>query len=120
MAKTVIRTDDMNGDEGAVEVLFSFQGTDYSIDLADTSIKEMEEFLGDFIEKSVVVPKGVAASAKAGAKRSLTSKKSATGGETDVSVIRAWAVSNGFPNAPKRGRLPVDIREAYEAANPAE
>ncbi len=38
------------------------------------------------------------------------------GGSQDTAKIRAWAKENGY-EVNDRGRVPADIREAYEKAN---
>ncbi|CAN5160704.1 Lsr2 family protein [soil metagenome] len=41
-------------------------------------------------------------------------KKAADAGESDANEIRAWARENGY-EVGDRGRIPVALREAYEA-----
>ena len=40
--------------------------------------------------------------------------KSTTKGGAPTSEIRAWAKSNGY-DVPDRGRIPADVREAFNA-----
>ena len=42
--------------------------------------------------------------------------RAASGGSQDTAKVRAWAKENGY-NVNDRGRVPADIREAYEKAN---
>ena len=43
-------------------------------------------------------------------------RASAAGGSQDTAKIRAWAKENGY-EVNDRGRVPANIREAYEKAN---
>ncbi|MCW8220116.1 Lsr2 family DNA-binding protein, partial [Streptomyces griseolus] len=42
--------------------------------------------------------------------------RATTGGNKDTAEIRKWARENGH-NVNDRGRVPAEIREAYEKAN---
>lgn len=106
MAITEIRTDDLNGEPEAERITFSFQGTDYSIDLAKENLDIFTENLSDFIAKATVLT-------KAKATRGTRTKGASN---YDTAAVRAWALTNGFPDIPKRGRISADILAAYEAA----
>lgn len=109
MARTthVVITDDMDGSEGAQEVSFAFQGTEYTIDLSPKNLAKLEKSLTPYIEAGTRVP-----SSRRGARRGSGSAS----GKSDAAAIRAWAKENGH-SVPDRGRIPAEVREAYEAAH---
>jgi hypothetical protein len=105
--ETIIRlTDDIDGSEAAEELTFALRGTEYEIDLNVKNIAALEKALDKFIAVARKVPRGrgTAKAAKAPARR------------TDVATIREWAASNGYEIS-TRGRIPGEIREAYDAAH---
>lgn len=108
MARTthVVITDDMDGSEGAQEVSFAFQGTEYTIDLGEKNLAKLEKALTPFIE----------AGSKVSARRSTRRGSGSASGKSDAAAIRAWAKENGH-SVPDRGRIPAEVREAYEAAH---
>lgn len=109
MAITEIRTDDLNDDPDAVAVEFSYKGVDYTIDLGPANQGEFDTAMKDYIVGAHVVK-------SAGRPRTTGARKPSTGSNSDAGVIREWALANGFPEVPKRGRINADIREAYEKA----
>ena len=56
----------------------------------------------------------VAAGRRASGSRSAASRRTQVG--TSAREIRDWARSNGH-KVPDRGRIPSDVREAFEAAH---
>ena len=60
MAKTTIIqiTDDLDGSTDAQEVSFSFQGSDYTIDLAKKNLAAFEKALKPYIDRATRVSKG--------------------------------------------------------------
>lgn len=118
MASTTVLSDDFDPTiTGDVEtVSFAYKGKEYTIDLGADNRKETDEFFQAYIDA------GRPASATvSGAKRGRA--RTATSGNTDASKIREWAEANGYKGPdggalPKRGRIPAELREAYEKANP--
>lgn len=108
MAKTTIVqvTDDLDGSKGAEEVSFSFQGTDYTIDLAKKNLSSLEKALKPYIEAATKVPKGPS--------RRRRSSKSA-GAAPNLGAVREWARSAGI-EVSSRGRIPQAVLDQYEAA----
>lgn len=103
MAKkvNVIIVDDLDGTEPAESVRFGLDGADYEIDLNEDNAKQLREALSPFVGS---------ARRLSGARR----KSSGSGG--NASVVRTWARENGH-EVPARGRIPREIREAYDSAH---
>lgn len=107
MAQKVITqlVDDIDGKEIAdgkgETVSFALDGASYEIDL---SSKNADAFRGLFQDH-------VAVARKVGRKAGGVGKRSHTG--PSAAEIRDWARSNGF-EVPDRGRIPADVREAFE------
>ncbi|MFF8787298.1 Lsr2 family protein [Streptomyces sp. NPDC015125] len=106
MAQKVITifTDDLTGEESteAATHTLSLDGVTYEIDLSPDSYDQLLEAVGPFL--------------KAGRKSGKGRKpRKAAGGNEDTAAIRAWAKSSGY-NVSDRGRVPAEIREAYQKA----
>ncbi|KQY61825.1 histone-like nucleoid-structuring protein Lsr2 [Nocardioides sp. Root140] len=105
MAQKVITliSSDLSGAEGAAEYSFALDGVEYAIDLTAKEKDELDKALARFIE----------AGRKVGA-RGRKAAKSASG--TSAAEVRAWGKENGY-SVPDRGRIPAEVREAFEATN---
>jgi hypothetical protein len=110
----VILEDDLEGGSADETVTFALDGVAYEIDLKSDNAEKLRGLLAPYVDK--------------GRKQSgrLTSARRSTGraagravsGAADTAKIRAWAKENGY-TVNDRGRVPSDIREAYERANAA-
>ena len=100
----VILIDDIDGGKADETVTFALDGTTYQIDLSTYHAGELRNAIGPWIAK------GRRATTRAGRARGPRR----TGG--DIPVIRAWARAHGFAVS-DRGRIPAEIRQAYEAAH---
>ena len=109
----VILEDDLDGGSADETVTFALDGVAYEIDLKSTNADKLRGLLAPYLEK--------------GRKQSgrLTSARRSTGrgtairpaaGAPDTAKIRAWAKEQGL-DVNDRGRVPSNIREAYESAN---
>ena len=109
----IVLVDDIDESEATQTVAFALDGTNYEIDLNDENADALREALAPYVGHARKVGRG-GGSGGGGAKRG----RAATGGSGDTSAkeIREWARSNGF-KVPERGRIPADVREAYDAAN---
>jgi len=96
--------DDLDGGDAAETVAFGLDGRSYEIDLNAKNAKALRDALAKY----------VAASRRAGG-RTVGSKRRTQVG-TSAREIRDWARSNGR-KVPDRGRIPSDVREAFEAAH---
>lgn len=105
MAKNTIThiTDDIDGSQDASEVTFSFDGVDYTIDLAKKNRTAFEKAVKPYLQAATKVGKASRRSAPKTARR------------TDLADVRAWAKEQGL-NVSERGRISADVLEAYDAA----
>jgi hypothetical protein len=99
--------DDLDGAEGAETILFGLDGTTYEIDLTPENAATLRETLEPWI-KAGRRPK----SQRPGVKPA----KAAPPAEGETAKIRAWAREEGR-EVSDRGRIPAEIREAYQAAH---
>ena len=105
----VLLLDDIDGGEASETVTFAIDGKTYEIDLNEKNAKKRRDALDPYL-KSGRRSGGRAARAARGTVRP------ATGGGPDTAKIRAWAKENGY-DVNDRGRVPANIREAYEKAS---
>ncbi|MFG2893786.1 Lsr2 family protein [Streptomyces sp. Pv4-95] len=104
----VLLVDDLDGGEADETVTFSLDGKSYEIDLTTANAAKLRESLADFVKA------GRRTGGRASSGRGKA--RAAAGGTQDTAKVRAWAKENGY-NVNDRGRVPADIREAYEKAN---
>lgn len=106
---SVILVSDLSGTESDdVETVgFAIDGSAYEIDLTAKEAEKLRHSLGEFIDN--------ARRAGRAPKASTAAPKNTTKVGSDAKAIRAWAASNNV-NVPPRGRIPVEVREQYEAA----
>jgi hypothetical protein len=105
----IVLEDDIDGSEATQTVSFALDGTSYEIDLNDKNAAALRDAFAQYIGH------GRKASSGGGSRRGRRSSSSSSGGSS-ARDIRAWARANGH-KVPDRGRIPSDVREAYEAAN---
>ncbi len=106
----IILVDDLDGSEATETVAFGLDGTSYEIDLNDAHAEELRAALAGYVGHARKV-----AGSKRGRKSPSSSASTAANG-TSASEIRDWARSNGM-DVPDRGRIPANVREAFESAN---
>ena len=102
----IVLVDDIDGSEATQTVAFALDGTSYEIDLNDKHAEELRNAVANFVGHARKVSRG-------GKRRTAAAS---TAGGASAKEIRDWARSNGF-KVPDRGRIPSDVREAFEAAN---
>lgn len=92
-----------------IPIEFTFENVTYVIDLTAEHVEEFREYLQPYMD---------AAHEKIKVKRSSATINDAVPGETtkDRAKIRKWAWKQGM-SVPIRGKIPRDIRAAYEAAH---
>ncbi|RLU85785.1 hypothetical protein CTZ27_25765 [Streptomyces griseocarneus] len=105
----VLLVDDLDGGEADETVTFALDGKSYEIDLTTANADKLRDALADYV-KSARRTGGRTAGARGKARTAPAV------GSQDTAKIRAWAKKNGY-NVNDRGRVPADIREAYEKAN---
>ncbi|WP_066933756.1 histone-like nucleoid-structuring protein Lsr2 [Streptomyces sp. NBRC 110611] len=103
----VLLVDDLDGGEADETVTFALDGKSYEIDLSDANADKLRESLAEFVK----------AGRKTGGRSGGRGKaRASSAGSQDTAKIRAWAKENGY-SVNDRGRVPADIREAFEKAN---
>lgn len=107
--KTIVRlVDDMDGSEGTHTHTIALDGRVVEIDLNDKNSAKLLKALTPFLEAG--------RKAKAAPGKAAPQKAKSSGSGQDTGAIRAWARENGL-TVNDRGRVPAEIREAYEKAN---
>ena len=100
----IVLEDDIDGSEATETVSFALDGTSYEIDLNEKNASGLRDALATYV--------GHGRKVSGGARRG---RKSAATSGTSAREIRDWARSNGH-KVPDRGRIPADVRDAFEAA----
>lgn len=100
----IVLIDDVDGSTATQTVNFGLDGTQYEIDLNDDHASELRASLESWISSSRKV---------AGSRRG---RKAAPAAGGNAAAIREWARSKGY-EVSDRGRVSVEIREAYAKAH---
>ena len=103
----IVLEDDIDGSEATQTVSFALDGTSYEIDLNDKNAAKLRDAVAAYV--------GHGRKVSGGARRGRRSSAATTSGHS-AKEIRDWARSNGH-KVPERGRIPGEVREAFEAAN---
>ena len=98
----IVLEDDIDGSEAAETVSFSLDGVSYEIDLSQANAGKLRDDLARWVGHARRV-----------GGRKAAGKKPKGGAAND---IRAWALAQGM-QVSARGRVPAEVREAYEKAN---
>ncbi|MBM7518135.1 histone-like nucleoid-structuring protein Lsr2 [Nocardioides nitrophenolicus] len=104
----IVLVDDIDGTEATQTVSFGLDGAQYEIDLNDDNASALREALAPYVGHGRKSGRGGAGKRSGG--------RAAAAGGTSAKEIREWARDNGFA-VPERGRIPADVREAYESAH---
>ncbi|GGU30455.1 histone-like nucleoid-structuring protein Lsr2 [Streptomyces lavendofoliae] len=104
----VLLVDDLDGGEADETVTFALDGKTYEIDLTTANADKLRGLLEPYTKS------GRRTGGRSAAGRGKG--RAAAGGSPDTAKIRAWAKENGY-NVNDRGRVPADIKQAYEDAN---
>ncbi len=103
----VLLVDDLDGGEADETVTFALDGKTYEIDLTTANADKLRGLLEPYVKNGRRTG-GRSARGKAA--------RPSSGATQDTAKIRAWAKANGY-EVNDRGRVPANIREAYEKAN---
>ena len=103
----IILVDDIDGSDAVETVSFGLDGTTYEIDLNKKNAAGLRDALGSYVGHARKVT---------GARGGRRSASSRTNMGPTAREVRDWARSNGH-SVPDRGRIPADIREAFDKAN---
>ncbi|WP_040816333.1 histone-like nucleoid-structuring protein Lsr2 [Nocardia concava] len=113
MARKVIveLVDDYDGESTAEEtVLFAIDGVNYEIDLSGLNAAALRGLFEQWTPHARKVGRAAKTKAAPGKARAVDREQSM--------AIREWARANGF-DVSTRGRVPVEVMEAYDKANAA-
>ena len=102
----IVLEDDLDGSDATQTVSFGLDGTSYEIDLHDKNAGALRDALAGYVGHARKV---------GGARRGRRASAATSNGHS-AREIRDWARSNGH-KVPERGRIPGEVREAFEAAH---
>ncbi|GAB2971598.1 histone-like nucleoid-structuring protein Lsr2 [Nocardioides montaniterrae] len=102
----IVLVDDIDGSDATQTVTFGLDGATYEIDLNDEHAAQLRDALAAYVGNARKV-------GRAGARRTT---KASSGDGASAKEVREWAKSNGY-DVPERGRIPAEIREAFDAAS---
>jgi len=104
--KTIIQLeDDIDGTEADETVAFALDGTNYEMDLTSENADALRGVLDNYTAKA----------RKVGKAKSSRKAAAAPSGPA-AAEVRAWAKDNGH-NVSDRGRIPAEVRRAFDSAN---
>lgn len=106
----IVLVDDIDGSEATQTVTFGLDGATYEIDLNDDHAAGLRDALATYVGHGRKVGRS-----GAGTKRSTKAAAAADSGASAADV-REWARQNGY-DVPSRGRIPAEVRQAFDAAN---
>jgi len=101
----IILVDDIDGSDAVETVTFGLDGTTYEIDLNKKNAAALRDAVSGYVGHARKVT---------GSRGRRTTKTTNMG--PSAREVRDWARSNGF-KVPDRGRIPSDVREAFDKAN---
>lgn len=101
----LVLTDDFDGSEAAETVRFSLDQATYELELSTENADKLRETFAPFIAKARRVANTGGRGRRVGS----------SGPKRDTAKIREWAQNNGYQLG-DRGRIPLEIVEAYEAS----
>ncbi|NYI45491.1 hypothetical protein BJ993_002571 [Nocardioides aromaticivorans] len=107
----IVLVDDIDGSDATQTVAFGLDGASYEIDLNDDNAAALRDALAPYVGHGRKVGRG-----GGGAKRGGGRAAASSGAGASAKEIREWARDNGHA-VPERGRIPADVREAYDAAH---
>ncbi|RKE19756.1 Lsr2 family protein [Streptomyces sp. TLI_171] len=111
----VILEDDLDGGSADETVTFALDGVAYEIDLKSDNAEKLRGLLAPYVEKGRK-QSGRLTAPRRGGNSSRGAGRAAAAGTADTAKIRNWAKENGHP-VNDRGRVPSNVREAYEKAH---
>jgi hypothetical protein len=103
----IVLEDDLDGSPATETVSFGLDGKTYEIDLNDKNAGKLRDALAPYVG---------AGRSTGGARRGRKSSASASSLGPSAREVRDWARSNGY-DVPDRGRIPADVRSAFDAAH---
>jgi hypothetical protein len=101
----IVLEDDLDGSTADETVTFGLDGVTYEIDLAKKNAAKLRDLLAGYVGVARRVP----------GRGSRRARGRSVSGPT-ASQVREWARAKGY-EVSDRGRVPADVRAAYDAAN---
>ncbi|HSS67983.1 MAG TPA: Lsr2 family protein [Nocardioidaceae bacterium] len=101
----IVLEDDLDGSTADETLTFGLDGTTYEIDLSKKNAAKLRDALAGYVGVARRVP-------SRGSRRS----RGRSSGGPSASQVREWARAQGY-DVSDRGRVPADVRTAYDAAN---
>jgi hypothetical protein len=98
---TTTLTDDIDGSTASSTIAFSYEGTNYEIDLSKANARAFEKTMALYVGHARKV-------------RNTRRTSQRRANATDLGALREWARANGY-DVSDRGRVSAAILEAYAA-----
>lgn len=108
----IVLIDDIDGSEATQTVTFGLDGATYEIDLNDDNAAALRDAFATYVGHARKVGRGGGGSGR----RAKASSAAAADSGASAADVREWARQNGY-DVPARGRIPADVRQAFDAAN---
>ncbi|MGX2996516.1 histone-like nucleoid-structuring protein Lsr2 [Streptomyces sp. JNUCC 64] len=106
----VLLVDDLDGGEADETVTFALDGKTYEIDLTTANADKLRGLLEAYVKG------GRRTGGRSAGGRGKGRAASTGGSGQETAQIRAWAKENGY-EVNDRGRVPANIRQAYDDAH---
>lgn len=100
---TTVLIDDIDGTEASKSITFSYEGTNYSIDLNDANAKSFSDALKPYVKVASII----------GARRSTSGAPKSD--KAELAAAREWLNENGHPVS-SRGRIASELMDLYRAS----
>jgi hypothetical protein len=101
----IVLEDDLDGSTADETVTFGLDGVSYEIDLSKKNAAKLRDAIALYV-----------GSARRVSGRTRKSSRSRAASGPSASEVREWARAKGY-EVSDRGRVPADVRAAYDAAN---
>jgi hypothetical protein len=101
----IVLEDDLDGSTADETVTFGLDGATYEIDLSKKNAAKLRDALAAYV-----------GAARRVSSRSSRRSRGRGGSGPTASQVREWARGQGY-EVSDRGRVPADVRAAYDAAN---
>ncbi len=116
MARQIVETftDDLDGSsEDVVTVYYTWNGSDFEIDLSAANRDRFTKALAPFLDASRRQAVQLTGRSSSFSKQKA---KSAGVGSSDAALARAWGRSTGHPDVTERGRVKPTLLQAWQSA----
>jgi len=102
----VLLIDDVDGTDAVETISFGLDGVQYEIDLSEENAAKLRDDMAHWIGHA----------RRSGGRRRTSRSSGGSRSSSDAAKIRTWAREQGY-QVSDRGRVPAEIREAYERAH---